>query len=181
MKRWKLVSSETVIHDQWMTIERNAYLSPGGPIDPYYVIRRRPFVIVVAENTAGVVLIRQYRPATGHSYWSLPAGYIDTGEAKTDAALRELREETGLLGTRPRIVARVDPLPGYVDSRGHVVHCRLSARDAGVRDGEVERVLVTPWNVVRKMIAHGLIVEMQALAALLLVNPQTRPSSASRP
>ena len=49
-----------------------------------------------AKNHDRVVLIRQYRyPIDGYIY-ELPAGLVDEGEDYHQAAIRELREETGL-------------------------------------------------------------------------------------
>ena len=46
--------------------------------------------IVLAVHDRGVVLVRNARRST----WELPGGYIDSGEAASDCALRELREES---------------------------------------------------------------------------------------
>lgn len=46
-----------------------------------------------------VVLIRQYRPPMGAFCLEVPAGLIDADESPSDAALRELYEETGYTGT----------------------------------------------------------------------------------
>jgi 8-oxo-dGTP pyrophosphatase MutT (NUDIX family) len=181
---WKLIKSETVVCDQWLTIECNTYLSPLGPVDHYYVVRRKPFVVIVADYEGSVVLIHQYRPATDRFYWALPAGYIDDEEPIISAAVRELREETGLEAKEAEIVGCFDPLPGYVDSRGHVVRCRVHAIPTTPPDKEVAEVALEPWLVVRKMIEDGAITEMQAITALLLAfsrQPQTLPSLNARP
>ncbi|UIZ29171.1 hypothetical protein KXD40_007274 [Peronospora effusa] len=47
-----------------------------------------------------VVLIRQFRPAVGQWVLELPAGLIDPVEAPEIAAMRELKEETGYIGSR---------------------------------------------------------------------------------
>ncbi|CAH0477928.1 unnamed protein product [Peronospora belbahrii] len=47
-----------------------------------------------------VVLIRQFRPPVGQWVLELPAGLIDVHEAPEVAAMRELKEETGYVGSR---------------------------------------------------------------------------------
>ncbi|KAG6622141.1 ADP-sugar pyrophosphatase isoform X1 [Phytophthora cinnamomi] len=47
-----------------------------------------------------VVLIRQFRPPVGQWVLELPAGLIDAQEDPEVAAMRELKEETGYVGSR---------------------------------------------------------------------------------
>ena len=47
------------------------------------------------DNTK-IVVLRQFRPVINKWVWELPAGKIDEGENAQAAAIRELKEETGL-------------------------------------------------------------------------------------
>ena len=65
-----------------------------------------------------VLLIeRKHEPFAGK--WALPGGFVDENEALETAALRELREETGLTGVALTQVAAFGD-PGR-DPRGHTV------------------------------------------------------------
>ena len=50
-------------------------------------------MIVVDESTGKILLLQQY----GKPSWILVAGYVAKGESLEDAAIREIREETGLM------------------------------------------------------------------------------------
>lgn len=54
----------------------------------------RPCVGVVLANPEGMVFAGERRDTPGA--WQMPQGGIDPGEAPREAALRELREETGV-------------------------------------------------------------------------------------
>lgn len=48
------------------------------------------------EDSEKIVLIRQYRYPVGDYLYELPAGLVDKGETPEEAAIREMKEETGL-------------------------------------------------------------------------------------
>ena len=52
-----------------------------------------PTADVIVDIGGKVVLIKRKNPPAG---WAIPGGFIDYGESAEDAAVREIREETGL-------------------------------------------------------------------------------------
>lgn len=54
----------------------------------------------------GAVLLARMAPNSPDAgLWTLPGGGVEFGEHPDDAVLRELREETGLIGERGQVVA----------------------------------------------------------------------------
>lgn len=51
---------------------------------------------VSEEDPDKIIMIRQYRYPLGRKIMELPAGLIDAGETPEEAAVRELKEETGM-------------------------------------------------------------------------------------
>lgn len=67
-----------------------------------------------------VLLIRQYRHATGGELLEIPAGKLDPGEAPEMCAARELEEETGRRAGRLERLGAIWTSPGFCDEVIHL-------------------------------------------------------------
>ena len=84
-----------------------------------------PCVGVVCLRGDEVLLIRRGRPPR-RGEWSLPGGRIEPGERAMDAALRDLREETGI---EAEITGLIDVVDGLFPEAGrHYVLIDYAAR-----------------------------------------------------
>jgi ADP-ribose pyrophosphatase len=98
VRTWKTLKQEPVLDSPWMKVFKETVVTASGRVvDDFYTAVRRDVAMVAARTADGrVVLIKEYKHASGEFVWQLPAGAIDDGELPLDTAARELEEETGM-------------------------------------------------------------------------------------
>jgi len=103
--------------------------------------------IVLFHRTADgveVLLIKRARDPF-KDLWAFPGGFVDEDESLEDAAARELREETGLVGIHLEQIGAFGD-PGR-DPRGHTVSVVFSAVfDARVQAGAADDAADAGWH-----------------------------------
>ncbi len=110
----KTISTQTVFKGRILSVRVDTVLTGQGRETTREVVERPDTVSVVAVDANGeILLVRQYRYATGKYTVEIPAGTIDPGETAEEAARRELREETGYDCDRLIPLYTYSPAMGY--------------------------------------------------------------------
>lgn len=143
---------------------------------PYCYDHPRPSVTVdlavftLRDDEIQVLMVRRAKdPFAG--YWAIPGGFLDIDEPIPDAALRELREETGLSRVEQMADIGVFGAPGR-DPRGRVISLahaavvRSTSSDVAGADDAEEAAWFEPNSIGRFAFDHK---DILASALLWLV------------
>src|SRR5688572_20398716 len=96
--KWQTLSSEYLFNDLWFKVRKDVCRTPQGKIvEPYYVYEFPDWVSAVAiTEDEKIVMVKQYRHASGEVCLEIPGGCVDDTDADLQTAIsRELQEETG--------------------------------------------------------------------------------------
>lgn len=136
----------------WLPITTRTYRMPDGSVSEWDIheIAFDTVAVLALTDDGSVVATRQFRPGPAEVVVDLPGGIVDPGEEITQAAARELREETGYSCTSVRPVGSCWAF-GASTWRRHVVvarGCRLAGEVTSWGGDEYcEPVLLTPGEL----------------------------------
>lgn len=133
------------------------------------VLQAQDWVNVVALTPEGKVLVvYQYRFGTQRVTTEIPAGIIEDGETSHEAAIRELKEETGYTSDEWEYLGYVEPNPAFLDNRCHHWLARNAERTQPPEPDEGENVVVGELSEeqIRQEIEVGRMRHSLALTAL---------------
>jgi ADP-ribose pyrophosphatase len=166
----QVIASEKIFDGRMIGLRVDTLQLPDGTTHRREIVEYGIAVVLVPIDADGrLLLVRQYRHATGAWLLELPAGGMDEDDASPEvAAQRELREETGRRGTLTRI-GGMFLAPGYSEEYQHVFAANDLIEDALEADEDedlrLERVTL---DDALKLIDSGEIRDAKSIAGLLL-------------
>lgn len=171
VRDWHVRRRQQVLNaDPWLRVWREDLELPDGrAVERFFTIEMPDYVVIVASTADNQILtLRGYKHGPRRICTSLPAGFIEAGEAPLDAARRELLEETGYMA------AHWESLGSFVNdgNRGGGSGHLFLAREASVvtepNSGDLENATVELCSLADLLLAaeHGDIGDIPNAAAL---------------
>ena len=151
------VNIETALMPDGREVDLEIIKHPGGAC------------VLPLHDNGDVTLVRQFRHAAGGVIWEVPAGRIDDEERAEVCAIRELKEEVGL------IAGKVEKLGEYISTPGfctEVVHIYLASSltvcEQELEDDEFIEVVRLPFDEALGKVDSGEISDGKTVVALLM-------------
>ena len=115
-----------------------------------------------------VLMIHQYRYATGGKLWEIPAGRLEPGEAPLTCAHRELLEETGCTAAVMSPLTTMWTTPGFTDEKIHIFMATgLTLGQSAHEADEFIEVVALPLADVLRKVESGEISDAKTIIGLL--------------
>ncbi len=168
---WKKIGSKPLGDFRIFTIRSDLTISPRtGKEHDVFVIDCVNWVNVIAVTPENqLVMVEQYRHGSDTVELEIPGGMMDTADESPEATgARELREETGYVGGKPRLIGEIFPNPAIMSNRCFTVlmedcHC---AHEVQFDHGEDLATRLVPVAEIPKLVAGGKIKHSLVVAAL---------------
>jgi ADP-ribose pyrophosphatase len=170
-KKYQKISEEIIHQNPWWIYKHDIYQCQDKNQDYFYGELLGNAIVVPILNDGRIVLVRQFRYLQDRSGIEFPMGGLLSGETPLQAAIRELREETGLESDNFSKVGEFEPLQGIIKDRSHIFLANeISNQVASTLDDmeDIEVILRRP-DEINQMIKHGEIWSGQTLATWTFV------------
>ena len=164
----KVVQSQRVYEGRVINLRVDTVVTARGT-HTVEIVEHSGAVGVIAQPAPDeIVLVRQHRHAIGMDTWEVCAGGIDPGETPEQAAIRELREETGYRARSVQRLWSAYSAPGFCNELLHFFH--TDAYDIGEPEPDAEEeieVATFPLSRVREMIERDELRDAKTQVAVL--------------
>lgn len=105
---WKTLSQSVVYENAWIQVQEDQVLRPDGKPGIYGIVsyKNKAVGVLPIDRDGNVYLVGQFRYPLGFYSWEIPEGGCPFGEDTLSAAVRELKEETGLSAGHYEVLGR---------------------------------------------------------------------------
>ena len=170
------LATERIHTGSIINLDRDRVRFPDGTEANFEIARHPgasaivPFLNDPKGEEPQLLLIRQFRYASGGYLFEIPAGRLDEGETPAQCAARELKEETGCTAERIEPLTTILTTPGFTDEVIHLFMATgLTHGEAAREPDEFVEVVIMRLSEALERIAKGEITDAKTALALLYV------------
>ena len=174
---WITNSSEEVYQNPWISVLHEKVTDPGGREGIYGVVQfKNTAVGVIPIDEEGYTyLVGQYRYPLKEYSWEIPEGGCPLGEDELEAAIRELKEETGIVAETWEKIQTLHTSNSVTNESASIYLARnLSFGESKPESTEELQIRRIKLDEAIEMALSGKITDAMSVAGLLLVHAQKK-------
>jgi ADP-ribose pyrophosphatase len=165
---WNIVSSKEVYSNYFINLFEDTLDVQGQ--DKIYVrgTRKDYSTIVPFISNDEILVIKSYRHIVDSIQIEVPSGYIDEGESAKQAAIRELKEETGYSAKEVVSIGNYTSDYTMFEQTGNLFIGYDLVKDNGQSLGLMEQidVVIMKINEIKQLLLKGVILNAASIVAL---------------
>lgn len=163
--------NSTVLYDgKILTLTKDEVILKNGKTALREVVHHSGGSTVLCEKDGKILLVKQFRYPYKKELLELPAGKLNKGETPKETAIRELREEAGVVCRDVELLFECYPSPGYTDEVIYIYKATdFTFASQNLDEDEFLSVVWIEKDTLKEMIKNKEIKDGKTLIALLSV------------
>lgn len=151
------VNQNYVFNGRIINVRVDDILLPNGkPANREIVEHNGGVTVVAVTDDNEILMVKQFRYPYKKVILEIPAGKLEVGEDPKEAAIRELKEETGATAESFELLGEIYPSPGYTEEVIHLYMAKsLSFSEQKLDEDEFLTVEKISLEDAVKMIQNG--------------------------
>jgi ADP-ribose pyrophosphatase len=172
LNTWKTLSSELVYESAWIAVNKHQTINPAGNPAVYSVVNFKNLAIGILplSDDGYTWLVGQWRYPLNAYSWEIPEGGGPLGEAPIETAVRELKEETGIVAKKIEEIMQLHLSNSATNEHAFIfLATDLTFEEAEPEESEDLQVKKIHINEAFEMVMKGEITDGISVAAIFKV------------
>jgi len=167
---WKTLNAQEIYENEWIKLTEYQVLNPAGGKGIYGKVsfKNKAIGILPIDTEGNTWLVGQYRYTLEEYSWEIPMGGVPFDESTEVGALRELKEETGLVAKRLDFLTKLHTSNSVTDEVGAIyLATDLVQAEPEFDDTEDIRIQKMPFAQALEWVMSGRITDSISMVAIL--------------